>query len=203
VFVTSLYSCCSLDTLYCCYFIIPLILLTFLRYVPYYHYLHNVVTSLSPYCCVLISLYLASHYSYVGTPLVVLFFMSHLILCFSSVPLFLSALSLRRYACVLHFTIVCLHMTLCTVCMSLYLVPRCDVLEALLYSTSLNHVLNWLCVILSGTELLLTRHIWLYFSHVVKHHIVHLLYFRLPRILLLLCHSRLCHSIFTSSYPVI
>jgi len=157
------------------------------------------------YLPIVVYLYLYTSHRTILTSLRLLsyFFMSHLILCFSSVPLFLSALSLRRYACVLHFTIVCLHMTLCTVCMSLYLVPRCDVLEALLFSTSLNHVLNWLCVILSGTELLLTRHIWLYFSHVVKHHIVHLLYFRLPRILLLLCHSRLCHSIFTSSYPVI
>lgn len=100
---------------------------------------------------------------------------SHLMLCFSSVPLFRSALSLRRYACVSHCTIVCLHITLCTICMSLYLVPRFDVLAALLYSTSLNHVLYWSCVIISGTELLLGRHIWLYSSHVVKYRIVQFL----------------------------
>lgn len=96
-------------------------------------------------------------------------------LCFSSVPLFRSALSLRRYAYVSHCAIVCLHITLCTICISLYLVPRCDVLAALLYSTSLNHVLYWSCVIISGTELLLGRHIWLYSSHVVKYRIVQFL----------------------------
>jgi len=86
VFVTSLHSCCSLGTLYCCYFIITLILLTFRHYVPYYHYLRNVVTSLSPYCCVLTSLYLASHYCYVITPRVVL------LLCRTSCSVFLQSL---------------------------------------------------------------------------------------------------------------
>jgi hypothetical protein len=175
VFLTSLYSCCSPGTLYCCYFIIPLILLTIRRYVPYYHYLRNVVTSLSPvlFC------------TYVTIPSIALFLRcyvscltlvtSHLMLCFSSVPLFRSALSLCRYAYVSHCTIVCLHMTQCTICMSLYLVPRFDVLAAMLYSTSLNHVLHRSCVIISGTKLLLRRHIWLYSSHVVKHRIVQFL----------------------------
>jgi len=106
VFVTSLYSYCSLGTLYCCYFIIPLILLIFRRYVPYYHCPLNVGTSLSP----------VSFCTYVTIPRIALILRryvscltlvtSHLMLCFSSVPLFRSVLSLRRYACVSHCTVV-------------------------------------------------------------------------------------------------
>jgi hypothetical protein len=136
---------------------------------------HNIITFVMlshhylPYCSVHTSLYLESHYYYVVTSHFLHLLTLNLMLCFSSVPLFRRTLYLRRCACVSHCTIVCLHITLCTICMSLYLVPRCDVLAALLYSTSLNHVLYWSCFIISGTELLLGRHIWLHSSHVIKH----------------------------------